>query len=212
MRRASSETIFLIRVLLLSTLSGGAGILLFLKTGAISSRPSIPPPRLIGAKPEQATGKDAAVGNGYRLVEFMDYQCPPCRASQTAVKNILARYNGKVRIVIRNLPLKRHIYAFDAAVAAEASRKQNKFWEMREALLAGGFLDAAEVRRIERQVGFDESRLQKSDLDAARKRVQDDQQTADALQLDETPSWLLCTPDGKTWRLSNLSQVLDIVK
>ena len=62
------------------------------------------------------------------------------------------------------------------------------------------------------QIGLDKKRFQSSCKGVALQRVKEDMQTADALNLDSTPSWLLCTPEGYIWHLSSLSQVKDMVK
>jgi protein-disulfide isomerase len=73
------------------------------------------------------------------VVEFADYQCPFCRKfhSDTFVdlkKNYID--TGKVRFISRDLPLDFHPNAPGAALAARCAGEQNKFWEMRDKLLA----------------------------------------------------------------------------
>ncbi len=72
----------------------------------------------------------------YTLVEFADYQCPPCKAADAQVGSVLNRYKGKVRLTFRNYPLPFHEYALPAALAAETARRQGKFWPMHDALYA----------------------------------------------------------------------------
>jgi len=105
-----------------------------------------------------------------------------------------------------------HIHSFDAAVAAVAAGEQNKFWPMHEALLEGESLKTDEVETIMHRVGLNERRFHASCLGSARKRVQEDLQLAESLHLDSTPSWLLCTPEGKVWQLASLSQVGEIAR
>lgn len=73
------------------------------------------------------------------MVEFADYQCPFCRKfhSETFAelkKNYID--TGKVRYVSRDLPLDFHPNAPGAAVAARCAGEQQKFWEMRELMVA----------------------------------------------------------------------------
>ena len=64
------------------------------------------------------------------LVEFSDFQCPACQAVHLPLKQILAKYEGKVTLVYRNFPLTSiHKNAQAAAQAAEAAYLQGKFWE-----------------------------------------------------------------------------------
>ena len=74
------------------------------------------------------------------LVEFTDLQCTFCNRFTTQVfGQIKAAYidTGKVRFVTRDFPLDFHAYAFQAARAARCAGDQNKFWEMRDALVRG---------------------------------------------------------------------------
>lgn len=69
------------------------------------------------------------------VVEFSDFQCPACQAVQDPLKQILAKYEGKVQFVYRDFPLTNiHKNAQMAAQAAEAAYQQGKFWEMHDRL------------------------------------------------------------------------------
>jgi protein-disulfide isomerase len=72
------------------------------------------------------------------MVEFTDYQCPFCRRFETeSFAQLKKTYidTGKVRFVSRDLPLEFHPNAPGAAVAARCAGEQNKFWEMRDAMM-----------------------------------------------------------------------------
>lgn len=70
-----------------------------------------------------------------QLVEFGDYQCPSCGAAHPTTQKILQDFAGKVTFVFRNFPLETiHKNAMVAAKYAQASSKQNKFWEMHNKL------------------------------------------------------------------------------
>jgi protein-disulfide isomerase len=71
------------------------------------------------------------------LVEYGDFECPNCRQAAPAVKLILERFHGRVRLVWRHFPLEGvHPHALHAALAAEAAAAQRKFWPMHDLLLA----------------------------------------------------------------------------
>jgi protein-disulfide isomerase len=70
------------------------------------------------------------------IVEFSDFQCPFCAKVAPTLKQIEDTYQGRVRIVWKHLPLPFHKNAAVAAVAAEAARKQGKFWEFHDKLFA----------------------------------------------------------------------------
>ncbi|MFQ5723194.1 MAG: thioredoxin domain-containing protein [Terriglobia bacterium] len=68
------------------------------------------------------------------LVEFGDFQCQHCRAAVPVVREILARYSGRVRYVYRHFPLPHHQWARMAAEASECARDEGKFWEYHDLL------------------------------------------------------------------------------
>lgn len=69
------------------------------------------------------------------LMEYSDFQCPACRAYYPVVREIVAEFGDRVTLVYRSFPLVSiHANAEFAARAAEAARKQGKFWEMHDLL------------------------------------------------------------------------------
>jgi protein-disulfide isomerase len=69
------------------------------------------------------------------VVEYGDFECPNCKQAAPAVKMLLARFEGRVRIVYRHFPLEGvHPHALQAALAAEAAGAQGKFWPMHDLL------------------------------------------------------------------------------
>ena len=61
------------------------------------------------------------------LVEFLDPECESCAFFHPIVKNILKRYDGRVRYVVRYAPF--HPNSKFAIKVLEAARNQNKYWE-----------------------------------------------------------------------------------
>ena len=142
---------------------------------------------------EEARGRaDAPV----TVVEFTDYQCPYCRRFQAGTWPRLKRNyvdTGKVRFIVRDLPLSFHSQARPGAEAAHCAGEQGRFWRMHDALLAGGAkLDAASLARQAQAMGLDVGRFRdcvtanKYDAAIARNAA-----TAANLGLSGTPSFIL---------------------
>ncbi len=187
---------------------GGGGLFMMLKGDA-----PLPAPTLLNIVATQVEGPGVGTAKSpYVLVEFMDYQCPPCRANRGKIKNIVKLYGNRMQLVVRHLPLPMHHNALSAAAAAEAAREQGKFWPMHDALLAGGSLDAPEIKSLADKIGLNEARFQTAWVGNAKERVQADQETAEAIGLNSTPSFLLCTSKGQVWRLNRLEQIHELVK
>jgi protein-disulfide isomerase len=66
------------------------------------------------------------------IVEFLDPECESCRAFNPKVKKILKDYDGKVRLVVRYMPL--HPNSLSAATFTEAAGEQGKYWQAQEML------------------------------------------------------------------------------
>lgn len=68
------------------------------------------------------------------LVEFLDPECESCAAFAPVVKKILKDYDGKIRLVVRYMPL--HPNSLTAATFTEAAGEQGKYWEAQEMLFS----------------------------------------------------------------------------
>ena len=66
------------------------------------------------------------------LVEFLDPECESCAGFSPVVKKILKDYDGRVRLVVRYMPL--HPNSRQAATLLEAAGEQGKYWEMQDYL------------------------------------------------------------------------------
>ncbi len=103
-----------------------------------------PPKVEVGYDPGRLRGNPKAP---VVIVEFSDFQCPYCQRVQATLKEVLAKYDGRVSLAFRDFPL-RQIHP-QAQIAAEASRcagAQGKFWEYHDLLYANtSKLDAASL-------------------------------------------------------------------
>jgi protein-disulfide isomerase len=73
------------------------------------------------------------------LIVFSDYQCAYSAGFvRLGLPRLEADYlqTGKVRFVMRDLPLASHPHAFKAAEAAHCAGAQGKFWEMHDRLFS----------------------------------------------------------------------------
>jgi protein-disulfide isomerase len=96
------------------------------------------------------------------IVVFSDFQCPYSSRLNPVLKEVLKRYDGKVRLVYKFLPLKSiHPQAEAAAKAAMAAEKQGKFWEYHDALLES-YQELSEEKFVEiaARLGLDVKRFQ----------------------------------------------------
>ncbi|EGO64920.1 ankyrin repeat domain-containing protein [Acetonema longum] len=84
-------------------------------------RPQLAASRLIRGNPKAAV----------TIVEYTDFQCPYCALGKEAIDDILAKYNGKVKVVVKHAPSDSHRVALPAALYFEALARRNpeKAWQ-----------------------------------------------------------------------------------
>src|SRR5205814_4081468 len=68
------------------------------------------------------------------IIEFGDFQCPPCANLSEPINQLERDYRSRLRIVFRHFPLPNHQHAREAALASEAASLQGRFWEMHDLL------------------------------------------------------------------------------
>ncbi len=135
-----------------------------------------------------------------QITEYYDYQCPACKASESAVAPfIIEDYvnTGKAAITFKNMTF----IGPESKVAALASlcaQEQNKFLEYHKALFAAqgaensGVFTNAKLKSIAKDVGLDAATFA-SCLDGAKYRDQVAQETKDAgaLGVDSAPTFII---------------------
>ncbi len=95
-----------------------------------NSAAAIPPETLVRADSPTLGAPDAKI----TLVEFLDPECESCAAFSPVVKKILKDYDGRVRLVVRYMPL--HPNSMLAATYTEAAGEQGKYWQMHDLLFS----------------------------------------------------------------------------
>lgn len=136
------------------------------------------------------------------LVEYSDLQCPACKMFHDNIKQTIETdksITDNVTFVYRHFPLDNiHPYARQAAYAAEAAHKQDKFFEMVDKLFAtqetwskGGDVKAM-FSTYAKEIGLDVEQFQQDmDSDTVKKKVEADFISGNAAQVDATPTFYL---------------------
>jgi protein-disulfide isomerase len=155
--------------------------------------------------------EDALAKDHYLLVEFGDYECPPCRSTHTKLQEFVSSHSN-VRLIFRQFPLTDiHPYAHQAALFAEAAREQGHFWEMHDFLfLHAGRVSEDDLSHFLQNRKIDQVRFQKS-LATARIRVQRDIKLAEEIGVTGTPTLILRSPDGSFAKI-NLSALASRIR
>lgn len=147
----------------------------------------------------------------FLVLEFADFQCPACRDIEPRIAELRKKYYGKADFLFRHFPLSSiHPRAFKAACVAEAARQHGKFDAVRRQLLEG-YIDDQGLRDTWAKAGCDVSNLD-SEIAFAAKKVQSDEEIAKRLKLDQTPTFIICTPDKRVFEVASFGAVERILK
>src|SRR4051812_17293005 len=128
------------------------------------------------------------------LIMYGDFQCPYCSASQSIVRRVRTRLDGRLRFAFRHLPLHEvHPDAQRAAEASEAAAAQGRFWEMHDALYAnGGKLSLEDLAGVAGRLGLDVERFRAELIDGTyTARVERDADGARAEGISATPAFIV---------------------
>ena len=109
------------------------------------------------------------------------------------IKQLVKEYDGKVRLVIKNVPYQDRKYAVNAALASLAAQEQGKYWEMHDRLIARS-PELARESLIEyaRDLGLDVGQFTSSmDSTAIKKSLEGDLKLGDTQRVYETPTFFI---------------------
>jgi len=145
----------------------------------------IPPPRIdVVADVERLRGNPSAPVS---VVEFSDFQCPYCQKSEAVLRELLAKYKGKVNFSYRDFPLGDvHPQAQLAAEASRCAGEQGKFWEFHDLLFENqSKLERASLLEDAQELRLDARRFA-SCLNSGRYKPQIEQDVQDGLRAGVT--------------------------
>jgi protein-disulfide isomerase len=103
--------------------------------GSYYYRSSVQSERRPAANPALVRDDSATLGPAdakVTVVEFLDPECESCAAFGPVIKKIMADHDGRIRLVVRYMPL--HPNSVPAANFLEAALEQGKYWQAQELL------------------------------------------------------------------------------
>lgn len=176
-----------------------AGLAILVKL-AQTSGPSAEP--VVNQNLKPVSSNDIVLGNPSAKVviyEYADFQCPACATYNPIVNQILAEYDGKVKVVYRNFPLKNiHSNAVIAGQAGYAAWKLGKFEDMKNELFnkQGDWEALDDPRSVfveyAKSLGMDPAKFEDlMNSPEAKKAIEDSEREAIALGINSTPSFFI---------------------
>lgn len=126
------------------------------------------------------------------LIVFSDFECPWCGKLEPVLKQLLDSNKDKLRIVFKHLPLPMHPNAEPAALAAIAAQKQDKFWQMHDALFQTTNWTPGVIEQNAQKIGLNMEKF-KADLSNPETEMQLAKDKSDAQLADvvSTPSMFI---------------------
>jgi protein-disulfide isomerase len=149
------------------------------------------------------------------IVEFFDPACGTCSQFYPLVNNLVKKYQGKVKVVMRYAPL--HKGSVDVVKMLEAAHLQGQFWPALELLFAN------QQRWVEHHVSNPQSALAgintlpldhkqlENDWQSSKvaKTVEQDVQDGKTLQVRATPQFFV---NGKPLVVFGYQELIDLVE
>jgi protein-disulfide isomerase len=109
------------------------------------------------------------------IVEFVDYRCTHCQTMFDVLAPLLDRNEGRVRVVVKHVPLEKHPGAREAAAIAICAEDQGKLEPVHEALMRGASTRDEEALTLAQSAGLDLERFKECLRgDLPRQRLGDD--------------------------------------
>jgi protein-disulfide isomerase len=136
------------------------------------------------------------------IVKAFDFACPYCQKTAATMNELVDEYQGKVRVVFKDLVVHPQI-ATDAHYAACAAAKQNKYKVFKDAIWEKGFQAYAAARdpsklgkdnllAIAKDVGLNADQMAKDMAsDECKKIVQDDMNELQKFKVNATPGFFI---------------------
>lgn len=132
------------------------------------------------------------------IVEYSDFECPYCSKVVPTLKQIEEEFGDDVRVVFRQQPLPMHKNARPAAIAALAAHRQDKFWEMHDALFEaasserGSLGKPGKMAELAKQIGLDVEKWEADRKDPELgKMIDEDQKIAMQFGAGGTPAFFV---------------------
>lgn len=149
----------------------------------------------------------------WRVVEFIDYECPPCRHSDQRARE-LYRKRDDVAWYVRHFPLSFHSSAEPLARLALGAGKNGDFAKAHAFLMDNQALSYKDKLRIlSRDLGVSSDAIEKEAASADTKALlEKDKERGERLRLTGTPSIFLIDPEGNVWKGSQIEQIERVIR
>ena len=154
-----------------------------------------------------------ASGAPVTIVKAWDFACPYCERVSVALEELVKEYDGKLRVVFKNLVV--HPQVMNAHLAGCAAGKQQKFQKFKAVFWEKGFkarkMDDANIEAIAKEIGLDMAKF-KADKDGedCKQLIQNDMAELQKFKVNSTPTFFVNgTHVGGALPKENFKQLVD---
>jgi protein-disulfide isomerase len=168
---------------------------------------------------KDTTAAPQSTGDGkVSVVEYLDLECPSCRAAYPGVEKLKGEYGDRVTFTLKHFPIPSHRNAELAAVAVEAAGAQGKRDEMFKLMYSsqeewGGQQTSQRAVFVQfaQQLGLEPAAFEKAlDDSALRERVLASRTEGSKLGVQGTPTFFINgTKFGGAPSYDNLKAAID---
>ncbi len=126
------------------------------------------------------------------------------------LEQVLERNTESVKIVLKNMPLRNHKFANEAASAALAADEQGKFWEFHDDLFTKSKLTTEIIDEIATKLGLDMEKYQEAKTSQRiKQKISKDLQDANKAGVTGTPTIFVNGRLLKNRSLQGFQEVID---
>jgi protein-disulfide isomerase len=134
-----------------------------------------------------------------KIVEFIDFQCPPCAYGTKYLKTFFNQHPNDIYLQVRYFPLTNiHHHAMISALYSECAARQGKFWALNELMMPQQSQWAPLIspqpvfQAMATQVGMDINQLNACLVsDDARRVINDEKSLGQSLGIVSTPTYFI---------------------
>jgi len=91
-----------------------------------------------------------------KIIVYSDFTCQYCAKQEETIKNILKKYEGKLRFIWKDYPeTDIDSLSFKASLAARCAQNQDKFWEFHDALYSNKISGEDDIYEIASSINID---------------------------------------------------------
>jgi protein-disulfide isomerase len=138
-------------------------------------------------------------GSKVRIIEYVDFQCPPCAYGIKYLKTFFDRHPNDIYLQVRYFPLtSMHRHAMISALYSECAARQGKFWALDELMMPQQSQWAPLIspqpvfQAMAAQVGMNMDQLNVClASDDARRVINDEKSLGQSLGVVSTPTYFI---------------------